>query len=84
MDVDVLSTAVPIWFGCSSESELLERLRAQSLTSVRTRMNVRGVMREEGGVTRRYIATAELASLDAIVSTRAMRLNVGLWPISSH
>ena len=77
-----MSTAVPILFGCSTEPELLERLRAQSLTSVRTRMNVRGVMRDEGGVTRRYIATAELASLDAIVSTRAMRLNVGLCPIS--
>ena len=44
-----METAVPSLFGCASESELKEHVRAQSLTSVRQRMNVRGVLREEGG-----------------------------------
>ena len=44
-----MDTAVPSLFGCASESELKEHVRAQSLTSVRQRMNVRGVLREEGG-----------------------------------
>ena len=43
-----METAVPSLFGCASESELKERVRAQSLTSVRQRMDVRGVLREEG------------------------------------
>ena len=44
-----METAVPSLFGCASESELKEHIRAQSLTSVRQRMNVRGALREEGG-----------------------------------
>ena len=47
--VDVVNTAVPFLFGCDTEVELKEHARAQSLTSVRQRMNVRGVVREEGG-----------------------------------
>ena len=49
VEVDVVETAAPSLFGCASESELKEHVRAQSLTSVRQRMNVRGVLREEGG-----------------------------------
>ena len=48
MDVDVVSTAVPILFGCSTEAELLERLRRQSLISARTRMNVCGLIARRG------------------------------------
>ena len=48
-EVDVVDTAAPSLFGCASELELKEHVRAQSLTSVRQRMNVRGVLREEGG-----------------------------------
>ena len=83
VDVDVVHTAVPFLFGCSTEAELKEHVRAQSLTSVRQRMNVRGVLREEGGVTRRYIATAEVASFEAVVSAAAMRLNAGLCNMSA-
>ena len=54
VEVDVVDTAVPSLFGCASESELKEHVRAQSLTSVRQRMNVRGVLREEGGGSREY------------------------------
>ena len=82
VDVDVVNTAVPFLFGCDTEVELKEHVRAQSLTSVRQRMNVRGVVREEGGVTRRYVATAELAPLEAVVSVGAMRLSTGLSTIS--
>ena len=59
-----MDTAVPTLFGRASESELKEHVRAQSLTSVRQRMNVRGVLREEGGA-RIYAAMAQVAPLDA-------------------
>ena len=44
-----MDTAAPSLFGCASESELKKHVRAQSLTSVHQRMNVRGALREEGG-----------------------------------
>ena len=78
VDVDDVHTAVPFLFGCSTEAELKEHVRAQSLTSARQRMNVRGVLREEGGSARRLVATAELSLLVAVVSARAMRLSAGL------
>ena len=78
-----METAVPSLFGCASESELKEHVRAQSLTSVRQRMNVRGVLREEGGGARRYTAMADVAPLDAVVSARALRLSAGLCNISA-
>ena len=46
--VDVAHTAVPFLFGCFTDAELKEHVRAQSLTSVRQRMDVRGALREEG------------------------------------
>ena len=49
VEVDVVDTAVPSLFGCASELELKEHVRAQSLTTVRQRTNVCGVLREEGG-----------------------------------
>ena len=49
VDVDVVHAAVPALFGCSTDAELKENVRVQSLTSARQRMNVRGVSREEGG-----------------------------------
>ena len=78
VDVDVANTAVPFMFGCSTEGELKARVRAQPLTSARQRMNVRGVLREEGGSARRLVVTAEPSSLEAVVSAGAMRLSAGL------
>ena len=52
VDVDVARAAVPLLFGCSTEEELKEHVRAQSLTSSRQRLNVRGVLRADGGASR--------------------------------
>ena len=59
MEVDVVASAVPALYGCKTEAELKEQLAAQSLTSVKTRMNVRGVLRLENGVAKRYVTEVD-------------------------
>ena len=54
-----MATAVPALYGCKTEAELQEQLVAQSLTSVKTRMNARGVLRLENGVAKRYVMEVE-------------------------
>ena len=83
VDVDVVRSAVLFLYGCADEEELKAHLAAQSLTSVKVRINVRGVLREESGVTRRYIVKVGVTPLNAIVSLRAMRLAVGLSNVSN-
>ena len=78
VDVDVVASAVPALYGCSEEEQLRAQLGAQSLTSTRVRVNARGVLRVESGVTRRYVAQVEPAPLQAVVSMTAMRLSLGL------
>ena len=50
---------------------------AQSLTSTKVRLNARGLLRVENGVTKRYIVTVEPTPLGATVSMTAMRLSLG-------
>ena len=82
VDVDVVSKAVPALYGCCSAEELEEHLRTQSLSSAKVRFNVRGVLREENGTTRRYVLQVEPTPLDAVVSTSAMRLSLGLSTVT--
>ena len=53
-----------------------EQLGAQSLTSVKTRMNARGVLRLENGVAKRYVTEVESTPLEAVVSMTAMQIMV--------
>ena len=59
VEVDIVASAVPALYGCKTEAELKEQLAAQSLTSVKTRMNARGVLRLENGVAKRYVMEVE-------------------------
>ena len=45
-------------------------------------MNVRGVLRQEGSVTRRYIVKVAPSDLEATVSPTAMRLSLGLSSVA--
>ena len=54
-----MASAVPTLYGCKTEAELKEQLAAQSLTSVKTRMNARGVLRLENGVAKRYVTEVD-------------------------
>ena len=62
VDVDVVSSAVVVLFGCADEEALKAQASAQSLTSVKARVNARGVLRDESGVTRRHVVQVELTS----------------------
>ena len=74
VDVDVVSTAAPGIYGCADADEVRANLDAQSLTVVKERLNVRGVLREENGTTRRYIVEVGVAPRTAVVSMTAARL----------
>ncbi len=78
VDVDVVSNAVPALYGCADETELRTHLDARSLTSLKVRLNVRGLLRNEGGSTKRYIVKVEATSLESRVSTTALRQSLGL------
>ena len=61
----MVSTAVPALYGCTDGDEVKEHLTAQSLTGVKVRMHVRGVLCSESGATRRYVAAMEPTPLEA-------------------
>ena len=81
-DVDVVREAVPALYGCSDEADLKRQLEAQSLSSFKMRMNVRGVIRVEAGITKKYIVKVEKSPLDAVVSMNAMQQALGLSTVS--
>ena len=78
VDVDVLSTAVPALYEHSTEAALRAQFGTESLTSTKNRVNARGLLRVENGVTKRYIASVETTPLQAKPSVTAMRLSLGL------
>ena len=82
MEVDVVASAVPALYGCKTEAELKEQLAAQSLTSVKTRMNARGVLRLENGVAKRYVMEVESTPLEAVVSMTVMQISLGLSQVT--
>ena len=82
VDVDVVTNAAPVLYGCTSEEEVRTHLDAQSLTGVKDRLNVRGVLRAENGSTKRYIVEIGKAPLTAVVSMAATRLCRGLSEVT--
>ena len=56
--------------------------QAQSLTSSKMRMNIRGVIRVESGFTKKYIVDVEKSPLEAVVSMNAMQQSLGLSTVS--
>ena len=53
VDVDVVSAAAPVLYGCANVEEVRAHLNAQSLTGVKKRLKGRGVLRAENGKTKR-------------------------------
>lgn len=84
VDVDVVGTVAPSVYGCADADEVRAGLAAQSLTGIKDRCNVRGILREEGGVARRYVLEVHVAPLDAKVSMLATRLCKGLSTVVSE
>ena len=82
VDVDVVRSAVPALYGCADEDDLRSQLSAQSLTSCKMRMNVRGVIRVEAGITKKYVVQVEKILLEAVISTNAMQQSLGLSIVS--
>ena len=81
VDVDILSGAIPFLFGCKTEHELRGLFSSPMLTSTKQRLNVRGVMRKEGDVMRRYVIKVEPTDLLAKVSLSVMRIAQGLCDV---
>ena len=82
MYADVVTSAAPALYGCKTEAELKEQLAAQSLTSLKTRVNARGALRLENGVTKRYVTEVEPTPYEAAVSMTVMQLSLGLSQVS--
>ena len=80
--VDVVTTAVPALYGCKNEVELRNKLDTQSLTSIKIRVNARGVLRLENGITKKYVMEVEPSPLDAVVSMAVMQISLGLSQVS--
>ena len=80
--VDVVSAAVPALYGCTEETDLRNQLEAQTLSSFKMRLNVRGVIRVEAGITRKYVVKIEKSPLEAVVSMNAMQQSLGLSTVS--
>ena len=78
VDVDVVSSAAPVLYGCADEAGVRAALDAQSLTGVKERLNVRGILRAEGSATKRYIVEVAIAPLEANVSMAGARVCRGL------
>jgi hypothetical protein len=81
-DVDVVRNAVPALYGCANEDDLKKQLEAQSLTSFKMRMNVRGVVRVESGITKKYVVEVEKSPFKAAVSMNVMQQTLGLSAVS--
>ena len=81
--VDIVASAVPALYGCKTEAELRDQLGAQSLTSLKTRVNARGVIRLENGFTKKYVTQVEPSPFDAIVSMTVMQISLGLSQVSN-
>ena len=81
-DVDVVGEAVPLLYGCANDKELKGHLTALSLTSCKMRLNVRGVVRVEAGVTKKYVVKIEQSPLDAVISMSSMQQTLGLSVVS--
>ena len=77
-----MKSAVLALYDCTEESQLRARLQAETLTSTKARMNVRGVLLEENGHPRRYIVKAEKSSFDAEPSRSAMDQLLGLSTVT--
>ena len=82
VDVSVTRDAMPALYDCIDENQVRQQLDSQTLTSCKSRMNIRGVIREENGSTKKYIVQVEKTPLDAEVSLQAMRQCLGLSNIS--
>ena len=77
-----MASAVPALYGCKTEAELRDQLGAQSLTSLKTRVNVRGILRVESGFTKRYVTEVESTPLEAVVSMTGMQVSLGMSQVS--
>ena len=82
MYVDVVGIAVPSLYGCKTEAELRDHLAAQSLASLKTRVNARGVLRVENGITKKCVAEVEPTPFEAVVSMTVMQVSLGLSQVS--
>jgi hypothetical protein len=82
VDVSVTRDAMPALYDCANEDQVRQQLESQTLTSCKSRMNMRGVIREENGSTKKYIVKVEKTPLDAEVSLQAMKQCLGLSNIS--
>ena len=82
VELDVIKDPVLTIFNCANEQQFKEQLQAQSLTSLQYRVNIRGLIKEEGGVMKRYLIKMERTPLDAVVSRTAARASLGLSSVT--
>ena len=82
VDVEVLSSAVPALYGCVDEQQVTAALDSGTLEPITSRVNARGVLRNDKGTTRKYIGKICDSPMDAKVSATALQMVMGLSEIS--
>ena len=80
--VDVVGSVLPMLYNCKTEDELKTHCDAESLTSLKKRVNARGILRIENNITKRYVMEVEVSPLDAVVSMTVMQISLGLSQVS--
>jgi hypothetical protein len=71
-----------VLYRCENAEKVRAHLDAHSLTGMKERLNMRGVLRAEDGATKRYIVEVGIAPLTAVVSMAAARLCRGLSEVA--
>jgi hypothetical protein len=69
-------------FGLDSKDAVLAAARDGSLATELRRVNVRGILREENGVLKKYVAAIVLTPHTTTISARGMRATLGLADIT--
>ena len=78
----MVGSVLPALYNCKTEDELKTHCDAQSLASLKTRVNACGILRMENSITKRYVMEVEVTPFDAVVSMTVMQIRLGLPQVS--
>ena len=81
--VYVQDKAAPALYGCSSSEEVIQKARDGTLLVQGHRFNLRGVLRQEDGKLKKFVADMGKSPLEFRISSVAMRATKGLATITT-
>ena len=81
--VYITDKAAPTLYGCETTEEVLQKAKEKALQVQLMRHNMRGLLRLEDGVMRKYVAELLPSPKAFSISSKAMRETRGIAPINS-